>query len=183
MFALLGVVVERLLRQTGRLRCDPSGWQWRFTTARDGFGQLKQVEPGEAASEAKRVEYRFAIDLFNGKEVPTGLRDIKIVLTREDAESLTSRPYDLLSVQRDPSFDVMTKSDVDVLNLPPRQFVRKELAGSFDSQEAVEAFTAAKWVQVEFVAEFPKRPFFGILGSNTYRKTITDRGLVLSRTR
>jgi xanthine/CO dehydrogenase XdhC/CoxF family maturation factor len=123
---------------------------------------------------AERVEYRFSIDLFNGKEVPTGLRDIKVVLIREDGEDLTSRPYDLLSVHRDPSFDVMTKSDVDVLNIPPRQFVRKELAGSFDSREAVVVLTTGKWKQVEFVGEFPKRPFFGILGSKTYRKTIIE---------
>ncbi len=173
-FTLLGVMIERVLRLVGFLRFEASGWERRFTAARDGFGSFKETRPDVAEMLAKRVEYRFAIDLFNGKEIPTGLRDIKVVLIREDGESLTSRPYDLLSVHRDQSFGVMTKSSVDVINIPPRQFVRKELAGSFDNREAVVALASEKWKQVEFEAKRPKRPVLGVLGSKTYRKTITE---------
>jgi len=165
-FALLGVVVERLLRLVRRLRCEPSGWETRFTCGLNQRGEFSEVEPKQAEMFAKRVQYRFASDLFNGKEVPTGLREIKVVLVREAGEPLASRPYDLLSVERDPSFDVMTRSDVDVINLPPRQCVRKELPGSFDSREAAVALAKGKWQRVEFVAKRPKRP---LLWRKTFR--------------
>jgi hypothetical protein len=63
---------------------------------------------------------------------------------------------------------------VDIVNIPPRQFVHIEFRGSFDSREAVTALTSAKWQRVEFEAKRPKRPFLGILGRKTFRKTITD---------
>jgi len=94
-----------------------------------------------------------------------------VELVREDGESLTSRPYDLLSVGRDPSFDVLTRSTVDVINIPPRQFVRKELAGSFDSREAVVALTSERWKRVQLVGKRPKRP---LLWRKTYRNTVTE---------
>jgi hypothetical protein len=175
-FALLGVVVERVLRLMGFLRFEASEWERRFTAGRrNGFGQFKEIRPTEAELFAKRVEYRFAIDLFNGKEVPTGLRDVEVVLTREDGEPLRSRPYDVLGVRRVPSSDARTSeaSTVYVINIPPRQFVHKELAGSFDSREAVVALASERWERVEIVAKRPKRPILGVLGSKTYRKTIT----------
>jgi hypothetical protein len=41
---------------------------------------------------AQGVDYRFAIDLFNGREVPTGLRDIAIEIVRDDGGPLISPP-------------------------------------------------------------------------------------------
>lgn len=35
-FALLGVLVERLLRSSGRLWCEPCGWEPRFYARDDG---------------------------------------------------------------------------------------------------------------------------------------------------
>jgi hypothetical protein len=61
---------------------------------------------------------------------------------------------------------------VDVINIPPRQFVRKDLYGSFDREGAV-ALASGRWKRVEFVGARPRRPLLGILGSKTYRKVIT----------
>jgi hypothetical protein len=55
-----------------------------------------------------------------------------------------------------------------VINLPPRQFVHKELSGGF-GKAAAEACKSRGW-RIEFVAQRPKRPLFW---RKTYRKTIT----------
>jgi hypothetical protein len=174
--ALLGVIVgvmsERIARMIGRLTCEASEWDVEFMGARDGFGQVSVVEPENAEEKALGVDYRFAIDLFNGKEVPTGLRDIAIEIVRADGNPLISRPRDLASIQPDPLVNRPTVSSVDVINLPPRQFVHKDLFGSFDREGAV-ALASGRWKRVEFVGARPRRPLLGILGSKTYRKVIT----------
>ena len=48
-----------------------------------------------------------------------------------------------------------------------------ELQGEFD-RAGVLALASEKWRRIEFVGERPKRPILGVLGSKTYRKTITD---------
>ena len=73
---VVGVLTERIARALGRLRCEASGWETKFTSALTKFGEFREIEPGQAEMLARRVEYRFAIDLYNGKEVPAGLRDI-----------------------------------------------------------------------------------------------------------
>jgi hypothetical protein len=125
----------------------------------------------EAATTAERVEFSFALDLFNGREVPTGLRNIKVELVRKEGEPLTSRPEDRKSGSRENRWRY---SRVDVINLAPRQFVRMELQGEFDREGVLTLASEEKWRRIEFVGERPKRPFLGVLGSKTYRKTITD---------
>jgi hypothetical protein len=120
-----------------------------------------------------RVEFTFAVDLFNGKVVPTGLRDIKVELVRKEGESLTSRTEDRQSGRREHPHQAIRYSRVDVINLAPRQFLRMELQGEFD-RAGVLALAPEKWRRIEFVGLRPKRPILGVLGSKTYRKTITD---------
>jgi hypothetical protein len=48
-----------------------------------------------------------------------------------------------------------------------------ELQGEFD-RAGVLALASEKWRRIEFVGERPKRPILGVLGSKTYRETITD---------
>jgi hypothetical protein len=76
--ALLGVALglfgERLMRAWGRLRCDSYGWEIRYVGERPRWEG--EIPAEEAEYRAHGVEYRVSIDLFNGKEVPTGLRDI-----------------------------------------------------------------------------------------------------------
>jgi hypothetical protein len=170
-FTLLGVVVERVLRLVGFLRFEAYEWERRFTGALNNRNEYPEVVPAQAAASAERVDYRFSIDLFNGREIPTGLRDIKVVLIREDGEPLTS---DLTSLRHEELTGRLAYDTVDVVNIPPRQFVHIDFRGSFDSREAVTALTSAKWQRMEFKAKRPKRPFMGVLGSKTYRKTITD---------
>lgn len=171
-FTLLGVVVERVLRSTGFLRSEVSEWEWRFVSG-DSYDREVLSPDDEAATTAERVEFSFAVDLFNGREVPTGLRNIKVELIRKEGEPLTSRPEDRQSGSRENRWRY---SRVDVINLAPRQFVRMELQGEFDREGVLTLASEEKWRRIDFVGERPKRPFMGILGSKTYRKTITDTG-------
>jgi hypothetical protein len=168
-FALLGVMIERLLRLAGRLRFEATSWEHEFFGGEPSEGTFGMVADEDAEKEATEVSYRTAINLYNGKEVPTGLQDIAIVLVRDDGKrGLPSRPSDLTTGRRDhysspPRYDV-----VATINVPPRQFIRKELKGTFGREEAV-ALATGKWQRVEFVGKRPKRP---LLWRKTYRKTI-----------
>lgn len=180
-FTLLGLVVERVLRSMGFLRFEASEWDAKFASG-DAWDR-KELSSDEAAASAERVEYRlaldrveysFAVDLFNGKEVPTGLRDIKVELIRKEGEPLTSRPEDRQSGRREHPHQALHYSRVDVINLAPRQFLRMELQGEFDREGVLALASEEKWRRIDFVGKRPKRPLLGILGSKTYRKTITN---------
>jgi hypothetical protein len=80
---------------------------------------------------------------------------------------------DRLSGSRDSPYKEMRFSRVEVINIPPRQFVHMELQGEFGQAEVL-ALAYEKWKRVDFVGELPKRPILGALGSKTCRKTITE---------
>jgi hypothetical protein len=174
-FTLLGVMIERLIRVLGRLQFEiASEPSLVIEGIKFGSIPLKDIDATEAI-EAEGVGYDFAVDLFNGKEVPISLRDISVEIVLDDEKRITSKPYDpaaykeVLARQRG-----YHKLDVlNVLNLPPRHLVHIVLGGSF-GEEAASVLISGKWRRIEFVGKFPKRPFFGILGSKTYRKTITE---------
>ena len=122
---LLGVVVERLLRLTGRLRCHVSRWDWAFLNM-DSQGYTPaspQYKPqGVPAEEATWMEYRLTVDLFNGKEIPTGLRNLAAVIVLEDGKRITSRPLDLATadiVERGRDVNQPVADPLYLLNLPP----------------------------------------------------------------
>ena len=173
-FTLLGVVVERVLRSMGFLRFEASEWEAKFASG-DAYDHKELSSDDEEAASAERVEYSFAVDLFNGKEVPTGLRDIKVEVIRKEGDPLTSRPEDRQSGRRAHPHQALHYSRVDVINLAPRQFLRMELQGKFDREGVLTLVSKEKWKRIDFVGERPKRPFLGILGSKTYRKTIERR--------
>ena len=115
--------------------------------------------------------------MFNGRETPTGLRDVRLELVRDENLPIKSRPEDLatgtpLRAGNLPP-GLMTYDKLQVINLPPRQYVHKGLKGRFE-REGAEALTSRRWRSIDFVGELPGRPIFGILGSKTYRKTITE---------
>lgn len=170
--ALLGVVVERLLRLTGLLRFEASEPSLMLTGVLDKEGLPRNVnwKVADETTEADGVEYRFAIDLFNGKEVPTGLRDVTVVFVHNDGHRQRSSPYDS-ETGRQVSGRLIADQLV-VINVSPRQFVRKELHGYFGKEEA-DAVKTGRWERtLVFEAKRPKRPILGILGSKTYHKTI-----------
>jgi hypothetical protein len=182
-FTLLGVVVERLIRVLGRLQFEAASEPSLVIEESDesprekGYPRtipLKDIDATEEI-EAQGVAYDFAVDLFNGKEVPIGLRDISVDIVLDDDKRITSKPYDPATfsetLARQRGYDKLPL--LAVLNLPPRQLIHMVLSGSF-GEEAASVLISGKWRRIEFVGKFPKRPFFGILGSKTYRKTITE---------
>jgi hypothetical protein len=188
-FTLLGVMIERLIRVLGRLQfevaSEPSlviegielepGYP-RTIPLKDIVATIPlQDMVATEAIEAQGVAYDFAVDLFNGKEVPIGLRDISVEIVLDDEKRITSKPYDPATfseaLARQRGYDNLPL--LNVLNLPPRQLVHMVLSGSF-GEEAASVLISRKWRRIEFVGKFPKRPFFGILGSKTYRKTLIE---------
>jgi hypothetical protein len=174
-FALLGVVIERLLRSTGRVRCEASLlFPLRLTGVEKEPGYPRDVPPHEAdeAAGATGVSYHCAVDLFNGKEVPTGLRDIAVVFIDSSGKRFLDHPDNPESARRT-SAGTFIFDRLAILNLQPLQFKRLEMRGEF-GKDAANALLSGRWERIVFEAQRPKRPFFGILGSKTYRETIIN---------
>jgi hypothetical protein len=140
------------------------------------------LEEADENTEATGVWYECAVELFNGLEVLTGLREARIVLVLDGGRRLVSHPEDVSTGKPGESFHLpgsgmqpgpTTYDTLGVVNPPPRQFVRKELRGGF-RKEAADALKTGRWERIAFEAQRPKRPFFGILGSKTYRATILE---------
>ena len=64
----------------------------------------------------------------------------------------------------------LVRTEVAVINIPPRHFVHMQLTGSFDTTEVVVALTGGSWKRVELVGKLHR----GLLLSRSkpYRKTI-----------
>jgi hypothetical protein len=169
--ALAGLLFERLLRSFGRLWCEP--WGWMLTpTARRGRAKAWTTVPIE---EAERIGYSGLLDLFNGKEIPVGLRDVRVVFSCDDGV-VVSKPEDALeSWNRELEADSYRIPPIawgllHVVNLPPRQWVLKELEGRIDAPE--ECRLLMGWRSIELVAERQKR---GLFESKVFRRTIATR--------
>lgn len=158
---LSGLLVERFLRSFGRLWCEPSEWDLKFLReSPEDYGSPEEVIPAEA----DMVEFSVHLDLFNGKEIPVGLRDISIVLTYEGGE-LVTEPLDTMSGTF--SFGRTTYATLYIVNLSPRQWIHIALHGGFAGPDNVRYL--AQWKRAEFVGQRQRR---GLLESKTYRKTI-----------
>lgn len=163
-FALAGLVIERFLRSFGRLWCESSGWEMRFVAEGDPMGGLEEVVP----EKAEGLEYSVRLDLFNGKEIPVGLRDITIVFVCEGGEELVHKPSS--STSGTFSYGSIDYAKLEVVNLRPRQWEHLPLHGVFNDQS--EARLLAGWRRVDFVGQRQRR---GLLEQKTYRKTIATR--------
>jgi hypothetical protein len=164
---LLGVLVERVARLSGRLRFEGSVLSRTLMTSdttKEHYGKEVSWDDVTEATEAEAdsAKYTVIIDLFNGKEVPVGLRAVRLELTRNDGPPIKGNLFDI---------GPPVRGDVEVINLRPREVRHMQVQGSF-GKGVVEAVSDRRWRSIDFVAEFPARPFLGILGSTTYRKTI-----------
>jgi hypothetical protein len=182
--ALVGVFVERFLRSLGRLWFVSSGWDMRFYL--NGFvqevegGFVQEVEEGEVEPErvkdVRSVQYFVNLDLFNGKEIPVGLRAVSVVFTCDGGE-VTNTPEDVPWSAERRARARRSEEDSDhavrVLNLAPRQWVRKELVGWIARRDKPEAIRLlGGWRQVEFVGQRQRR---GLFERKEFRRTIASR--------
>lgn len=164
-FALVGVVVDRLLMSWGQLWCEPSSdLEVLKLLAPDADGIPSLVDdPGDATE----FEYSLHLDLFNSKDIPVGLRDISLKFIYANGPVPTG-PLDgethRYSQSRGHVYDKL-----HVINLPPKQWVHKELRGWVAPERGQDLMG---WERVEFVAEHPRHPSLVILGSKTYRKVV-----------
>jgi len=151
--ALAGLLVERLLRSFGRLWCAP--WAWTLNpVAKTGRAKAAARGPEE---ETRYFSYPGKLDFFNGKVIPVGLRHVRIVFVCDDGVEVDTIPADALAGWRvepgqAPYWDYPPALGlVHMINLPPRQWVIKELEGTVEDPEEVRLLH--RWRRMEFVAE------------------------------
>ncbi len=161
--ALLGVVVgavlERVLRYWGGLWCEPGHHEVVPRFGDDWEGIQTAVDP-EAA---KWIDYSVRLDLYNSREVPVGLRNIRLVFECPGGKKPVV-PNDMATEPRRPRSggppEPQMYGPLHVVNLPPRQWVVKELTGRLDDPEEVSR--VFKWRRLEFACErrrvWPLRP-------------------------
>jgi hypothetical protein len=160
----LGLVGERFLRSFGRLWCEPSNWELKFMSGMNAYGETDEVGPEDA--NAALVEYSVGIDMFNGKEIPVGLRDVSVEFTH-DSGKLVHKPWDATSRRREFSYSSPTYATLVIVNLPPGQWVRLDLLGNISGVEAMKG-----WRKAEFVGQ---RRRGGLFERKEYRETIATR--------
>jgi hypothetical protein len=169
-FAVLaGIVVERILRFWGRLWCEPAYYEVSPRSGNHHEGIKTETEPEATAW----IDYSVRLDLYNSKEVPVGLRKISLVFKCQDGEISVS-PKDMATEKLEQRHQTLPDrrvyDHIYVVNLPPRQWVVKELFGRFDDPEDIRLVFG--WRQFEFVGErrrvWPLQP-------KTFRKIIDSR--------
>ncbi len=163
---IVGLTFERLMRSCGKLWCTPSksgGLRFMGDDPRgEEYGEVAMVP-----DKANKVKYSYNLDLFNGKEIPVGLRDITVEFLCEDGK-LTHKPWD--STTGIYSLGLTTLAKLEIANFAPRQWVRLELHGSFNTSDDVRRL--AGWRKVNFVGQRHRR---GLFERKVYRKTIDTR--------
>jgi len=149
--ALAGVALERLLRYLGGVWCEPAHHEVNPFFGEDGgWGRIHTATEPDAA---EWIDYEIRLDLYNGREVPVGLRDVRVVFKGSDG-CLSKVPNDKAELLRRPQSggppEPQMYGPLYVVNLPPRQYVAKELCGRLDDPEEVSRVFG--WRQLEFTA-------------------------------
>ena len=173
-----GVLIERAARSLGRLWCVPSEWVVRFSPQGSYLERYEITKrlPQVEERDAHQVTYSVRLDLYNGKEIPVGLRDVSLVFKCSGGE--------VRSVPKDKATEYMGQMGGDVplplqgpfydrvhvVNLPPRQWVIMELFDRLVEPEEVRLLS--RWRQVEFVGERQRR---GLFESKTFRTIVASR--------
>jgi hypothetical protein len=156
---LAGFFMERYWRTRGEVSCStrPLRWLFRYRTygnrppyeqqeffaqywtrTMKGLGSLGRGDLAQATS----VTNAFVADFYNGKEVPSGLRDFKILFYRPDDTPIVDNDLrGTLEAEPEP---------LRVVNLPPKQLVSIEVSGKVPESNRLEGCT-----DVQMRAEFP----------------------------
>src|SRR5688572_4306508 len=86
--ALSGLLVERVLRSFRRLWCEP--WAWRMTPVpKTGRAKAQARSPEE---QTRYFAFSGKLDFFNGKEIPVGFRQVRIVFVCDDGVEVDTIP-------------------------------------------------------------------------------------------
>lgn len=127
-------------------------------------GQLWGFVPCEKA-EASYVEYALEVDFYNSRDWSTGLRAMALRFYNGQQDLLTDIPWD--EATRVYSHSGLTHAaEIQVLNLPSRQWVHLKLSGAAMNEERLELFKRA--TSVLLVATDPQGRTFrsrvGVMG-------------------
>lgn len=166
-----GVLLERVARSWGRLWCEPSEWKLEFGTQYldEQSYERDRLLPREEEDRAQWVTYSVHLDLFNGKEIPVGLRDISIVFSCDDGE-VVSKPLSTTGVVQRPYGGFVDYPVMRIINLFPRQWDFVALHDDLRGPDNVRLLLG--WRKVEFVGQRQRR---GLLERKPFRKTIASR--------
>jgi hypothetical protein len=133
--ALLGVVIERFLRFWGGVWCEPAHHEVGAMGGDPWEGLQTAFDPDDA----QWFDYTVRLDLYNSKEVPVGLRNVRLVFEGPSGEEpVVSR--DTAELLRRPASgppEPQMYAPLYAVNLPPRQWVVKELTDRFYEEEEI----------------------------------------------
>ena len=167
---LSGLVVERLLRVAGRIWCEPTEWEMHFEsrTSDDAGGYV--VGEAENPEEAERAGYSVWLDLYNGKEIPAGLRDVSVVFSCDGGE-VVGKPLSTTGGRQVGRGGPVSYPTMRNINLLPREWISVAIHNDFTNPEDIRLL--AGWKKAEFVGE---RHRLIPWANKTYRATIATRG-------
>ncbi len=170
-----GLLGERLVRTFGKITCEPrEGWEPKLSFENpeqtSGYGAPllgSPQTPFYPDQKPSSATYEFTLDFFNGKELPVGLRKIRIVFKCRGVGEVSRIPIDPTTGRK--LAGISHYDSVSTINLPPRQLVSQRFHGRVGKADAL---ALTDWKTARFVAEYPGRRW---LSKGTYSKIIAKR--------
>jgi hypothetical protein len=122
-----GVLLEHWLKSRGKLHVLLSDWSIRYNKGVNPAAQ----ELTSTREEATGAEYSFTFEAFNGRNEPTGLRDVVVEFRHAGDVLSRDHPQDL--ARRQVGLHTTYTPELTVINLPPKQWVHLQLTGRWSS--------------------------------------------------
>lgn len=158
--ALLGVVVERLLRAWGSTQCKITGWDFSARATPRDFEAPEEHkfylrELSEEFLSNKHLHFRFTLRAFNTRDVPTAWADPRLTFLAGRKVLMEIPLRDEESKKMRAGVDV--KETVGILNLPPKELVEVNAVGwpMYDERDKLVGCD-----RIEFRAEYPSSKLF-----------------------
>lgn len=142
--AILGsvstLVVSKWLQSWGRITCIPVKWviSWQ---KQNSYGEFTPC----SKEETTYIHYELEGDFFNAKDSPIGLRNFRLVFLNGKDELMSDIPYDERT-RRHTIHGLSLASELDVVNLPPHEFIHLKITGGIMEADKIELISKAKSV-------------------------------------
>lgn len=157
--ALVGALLPRYLARKGRIRCKSHVLD-SVAVGVSGFIEEKPTLPinTDSFDSAADITFFFDADLFNEKEIPTGLRSVAVAFSTRNGREIEQPVYKRKVHSSSDQFRSSPHEELKTIELPPGRFVHLELLTGFGAKNLPDKDKREMIFQSEqasLVGEFP----------------------------
>lgn len=145
---LFGFILGSLRRYFGTVTIYPSNYSCT-PMGRDSYGARAPVSSLE---EAESIQIEFDLGLYNSKEVPIPLHNLKASVRRDDKELFCQKVDDRSTFKVENQ--IASIEELTQINIQPHSLREASIRFTFNEEEKIEKFKKA--TEVYFLAEQPR---------------------------